>query len=736
MREVKTCGRCRHFKRRCDLVKPSCTRCLQAGVQCSFSVSGTISASSAAHCSYAPPTSHASLLALFETGSVSSYVSTPPGMPLQSTGASVTATDHGHSLRLVSGATLTGDAFAADENSSQLPLFLYNDDADADADDEEGANGLMSPRESAESPDPDQPANVAGDAPFPNPAASTWLPQESQRIVRKRKRNCLSCLRCRRLKVKCDKEFPCGRCKSSGSDRECYYSCNKGPNGGKFACPAAPAGGPTQPDRKSPQSGTWHITHRVLGSSHWRDLMAKIGSLTPIGQSSLASILEGVATNACLANFSLPANFPFGTPASSKYSARDAITRLIASERDRVDEYIACYRDMLEVVNPVLDIPSFRDELTRYWQDPQCVGLCWLAQFLMVLGLGCVTAGGDPPIAIEFMMAAEASITQTPFMFRPTLNTVRAMTLMVVAKQVCNATCWAMDSSYTLLGLLVRLALYYGLPQDRNEDDGQALDPVEREARRKLWLTILYLDIKVSMCTGMPPLTRPGELGGLYRMAQWGAPENFQAVLAQALPIVLSVLIQMNSKQEPMSYPDVLRYSVQLRELVGHARRVCQAPLQRITVDMFLRRCLMVMHRPFALHAEGPSLFPESCWSSLECSLALLFNYRELWWCSDTAQRYDLVGRPFVLDIFSATLTTCVHMLRQDAPLSGVAASGCLIPPRQLILETLVNCVDIWEGEQEKSVCWRTGYQILRALMAILNAPESEAHSVRMGQVC
>lgn len=273
MREVKTCGRCRHFKRRCDLVKPSCTRCLQAGVQCSFNVPGTTSASSAAHCSYAPPpTSHASLLALFKTGSVPSYVSTHPGLSLQSIGAAGTATDHSHPL-----APFTGDPFAADENSSQLPLLLYNnDDAGADADDEEGANGLMSPRESTESPDPDQQANVVDNAPLPAPAASTWLPEKSQRIVHRRKRNRLSCLRCHRLKVKCDNELPCGRCKSSGSGRECYYSCNKGPNGGKFACPAAPAGGPTQPDRKSPQSGTWHITHRVRGSSHWRDLMAKV----------------------------------------------------------------------------------------------------------------------------------------------------------------------------------------------------------------------------------------------------------------------------------------------------------------------------------------------------------------------------------------------------------------------------------------------------------------------------
>jgi hypothetical protein len=92
------------------------------------------------------------------------------------------------------------------------------------------------------------------------------------RVVRKRKRNCLSCLRCHRLKVKCDKELPCGRCKSSGNGRECYYSYNKGPNGGKFPCPTAPSNN----EETKTVLATWQVQHKVRGSSHWRDLMTKV----------------------------------------------------------------------------------------------------------------------------------------------------------------------------------------------------------------------------------------------------------------------------------------------------------------------------------------------------------------------------------------------------------------------------------------------------------------------------
>jgi hypothetical protein len=136
-------------------------------------------------------------------------------------------------------------------------------------------NGLISPTTTIDSPEPNQIIS-ADPTPAQNLPEDAITTQDGQRIVRKRKRNCLSCLRCHRLKVKCDKELPCGRCKSSGNGRECYYSYNKGPNGGKFPCPTAPAGGPIDPENKKPQLASWQITHKVRGSSHWRELMARV----------------------------------------------------------------------------------------------------------------------------------------------------------------------------------------------------------------------------------------------------------------------------------------------------------------------------------------------------------------------------------------------------------------------------------------------------------------------------
>ncbi len=214
-REVKTCERCRSFKRRCDLLRPSCTRCAQAGVRCSFDIHKTVD-----------------LSAVYGESGPRSSISKVAVDKVPTTAAPHNGND--------SSADAIQRSTSADEDGL--------DTAPPRADDEEKAVYTITRN----------------------------LEVVDGRVIRKRKRNCLSCLRCHRLKVKCDKELPCGRCKSSGNGRECYYSYNKGRNEGKYPCATAPTG--TNED-ESTLLAPWQVQHKVRGSSHWRDLMAKVCSI-------------------------------------------------------------------------------------------------------------------------------------------------------------------------------------------------------------------------------------------------------------------------------------------------------------------------------------------------------------------------------------------------------------------------------------------------------------------------
>jgi hypothetical protein len=98
------------------------------------------------------------------------------------------------------------------------------------------------------------------------------------RPIRKRQRTCLSCDRCHRLKVKCDKQLPCARCTTSGREHECQYSDK------------AQATGLTSVSHGHMCTHSWKVSGNMFrevlrtwkekqgGSSHWRDLESRVST--------------------------------------------------------------------------------------------------------------------------------------------------------------------------------------------------------------------------------------------------------------------------------------------------------------------------------------------------------------------------------------------------------------------------------------------------------------------------
>jgi hypothetical protein len=101
---------------------------------------------------------------------------------------------------------------------------------------------------------------------------TAYSKQGSEKIIKRRDRACLSCTRCHRLKVKCDKKSPCcGRCARSGYGRTCIYT-HKAPRPSESQSPTSPvilAG-------ENPETvvTTWFLRRR--GYSHWRALISRV----------------------------------------------------------------------------------------------------------------------------------------------------------------------------------------------------------------------------------------------------------------------------------------------------------------------------------------------------------------------------------------------------------------------------------------------------------------------------
>ncbi|KIX10188.1 uncharacterized protein Z518_01269 [Rhinocladiella mackenziei CBS 650.93] len=517
LREVKTCDRCRHSKRRCDLVKPTCSRCLQAGVKCSFDTTS----------------SH---------GNIPSrgFNLEPPRSP-----KSVSAAER-------NGVWTTSTEFPAPGGS-----------------------------------------NHTGTDPPPGADPGSRLGR--------RRRACLSCLRCHRLKVRCDRQSPCSRCSASGHQQDCSY---KGPESGSFPSPLV-TDGPVAAAGEDPEQLTaaWHSRHR--GPSHWKEMMMKILSLAQLNALPFTIGVEDMPQDACTSPSGLSGNFPFGSPQASKYGSREAVVALLHGTYTVYQTHIDGYLDVFDRVHPVLDTKSFQSEAE-----------CWLAQFLMVLGLGCCADARESNQAMEFFMAAEACLMQTPFMYRPSLSNLRTICLMVLAKQVNNSTCWGLDACWTLLGLLVRLAIISGLSQETPPPEMKGMAMEEWESRHRLWITIQYLDVKASMTTGMPPVFQPVEIWVPGKaMSCWrgeGTINSQLGLLDRSFPTIYAILSRVNSHVHQLSYQDVLQYDAEIRQLMRQAVPAGGDALLRMTLNIYFRRALLVLHRHFALDLHAPTVFPVS----------------------------------------------------------------------------------------------------------------------------
>ena len=382
------------------------------------------------------------------------------------------------------------------------------------------------------------------------------------------------------------------------------------------------------------------------------------------------------------------------------------------------ESYLDSYLALYQTIHPIVDIPHFRCKVDQFWNDPKSAEVSWLASFLMVLALGCFATTRHQYPTADLCMAAEACLSKTPFMISPDLFAIQTLCLMVIAKQITNTSCRTFDSCWAFLGIVIRAAVCMNLHRQPAPKCQSGESIREWHHGRTLWSLIVYFCIHTATITGKPPLIGVDDL-----IAKFPSPSYPPDIvdpwmaLTETYLRISHVIARVSSDADKPSYDEIQEYNDQLRQSMALLDSIHGRPLLFITLDIFFRRLLLVLHRLYALHPHAPLQYPVSYWSSLECSLAILVHHRDL--CEHEGRglgNVDLLGRLFKLDFFSAMLTICLHLLHEDAPL----ATGLAIPPRQTILDTLQACTNIWGRETHNSICFTIGHRVLTLVLGML----------------
>ncbi|KAI8946429.1 fungal-specific transcription factor domain-containing protein [Xylaria longipes] len=354
------------------------------------------------------------------------------------------------------------------------------------------------------------------------------------------------------------------------------------------------------------------------------------------------------------------------------------------------DHLVQFYIRGSETLYRVLHIPSFMSQYNRHWDGNQQHEY-FLPQLLSVLCIGYRFLGTNNgqyqndregihvPTACALVRTWLASLRGKQLVEFSSLQTE---VLALMARRVLNSQ---NHETWQHLGLLVRMAMTMGLHRDPSEFPHEIL-PFWAEQRRKLWTTILELDIHMSIQCNLPSCIREGDFTcrppsnldecQLYpnmielppsKPIEVDTDSRIQVFAAKTLITRFKVVDLINRIDALEDYQQILDIGAELEQVLEDIRYVVpqihlndtneahRQWMTRVILDMNCRRPLLALYRPFALSsADAPQQIMTGYLKSCMILLSYLEevdisrpDYPQIWHMHNLVLRRDIMHASF-----------------------------------------------------------------------------------------
>ncbi|KAF7155447.1 hypothetical protein CNMCM5623_007518 [Aspergillus felis] len=612
---------------------------------------------------------------------------------------------------------------------------------------------------------------------------------------RRRAKPQLSCNLCRRRKLKCDREYPCGTCSKRGLDKSCTYP----PNAMQPSSPGQPSPSVqariqqlenlvlrlTQTSKdstdmlslapsaaNSPMHMTEINTDGVPSQSDYGSMKVNdSGTASYVSADHWVAVLDGISelkvyfetegSQQPTRRVSDPphsgATGPlllFGCP---QYATKEDILASMP-ERSEVDRLVSCYFNSFDMSPAVLHKVEFLKEYEGFWRCPSETSIIWLGLLFTIMCLaaqfqrfkfdsglqpmGCIKR--DPQMMVEDF---RANIVQCLI-----LGKYHKGGPYVVETLILYFTCEHFLSKdaeigiWLLLGIIVQLAMHMGFHRNPKHFQDQGMSPFTGEMRRRVWATIMELDLGISAQMGLPRLIKPWQVDTeephnyldtdfdrhttelprsrpdtentpmLYRLSK--------SRMMSTLGLILD--IGSDTRQHTFTYSDVLKMDSKLNETHNSipeclkwrsmAHCITDSPqiiMQKLFLDVLFHKGKIVLHRKFLSRPE--ELYDCSHRACLDAALQIL-EYQHILdeetqpFCQLYQERWrvsSLVNHDFLL----AASVLCSYLQQNSAP-QGEANTEST----ERIYGVLKRSYDIWM----RSSSSREARKATRALAVVL----------------
>lgn len=333
--------------------------------------------------------------------------------------------------------------------------------------------------------------------------------------------------------------------------------------------------------------------------------------------------------------------------------------------RELADELVENYLRTFEGIFRVVHIPTFRAEYARFWEGghPSNNSFVILLQLIMTLG---AIVHDDVfslrPLATQWIFEAQMWLIIPPEKKKISIEGIQIQCLLLLAKSMCNV---GTDMVWMMAGNLVRNAMFVGLHRDPQHLGDMTI--YRAEMRRRLWATVLELNVQFSFDAGgspllstahydtLPPanlnddeLTDEKDNGRIAKGPKVPTQTSVLRALLATIPLRLNLINHVNNTRPGDHYEETLRLNSDLTkscraisESLQALKAMPNSPVTEFHVlvtEIFLYRCFHALHQPVIVQYLNDARFYFSRQMCLDSALKLthICGFPEAW-CTDNA---------------------------------------------------------------------------------------------------
>ncbi|GIJ84574.1 hypothetical protein Asppvi_003421 [Aspergillus pseudoviridinutans] len=312
--------------------------------------------------------------------------------------------------------------------------------------------------------------------------------------------------------------------------------------------------------------------------------------------------------------------------------------------KEIADALVDNYLRTTEAIYRILHVPAFRREYEELWMSNERPDMAFLMQVKLVLALGAVTYDDRFSLrasAIQWVYEAQLWISGPKYKSRLNIQSLQANLLLLFAQEQVGFTG---DLPWVSAGALLRKAIYMGLHRDPGRLTQMTNFVIEM--RRRLWNTILEVNLQSSLTSGSPSLLSlndfdtapPSNFDDEQLETQDPVPRpegdftkvSMAVALRRTFPYRLAVVKFLNDLTSPGTYEETLRLDADLREayrMLAQTLRACTSSgdgpsqFEIQVVDLLMHRYFCALHIPFFGQARHGTAYVFSQKTVVESSL-------------------------------------------------------------------------------------------------------------------